>query len=102
MCGGPHADVTWDDGKLLVRRSHTCGSEVMESTKTGVDQVIDLDPEQIAVLRWHVDRLKAENERRARRSPRVAEVQAASELLFPAAPTTASRASNDNRAMTAL
>jgi hypothetical protein len=29
----------------------------MESTKTGRDQVIDLDPEQVAVLRWHVERL---------------------------------------------
>jgi hypothetical protein len=59
----------------------------MDTTKTGVDQVIDLDPEQLAVLRWHLDRLERENERRAKRSPQVAEVQAASDLLFPASPT---------------
>jgi integrase len=84
---GPNADVKWDDGKLLVRRSHTHRSEVMEATKTGIDQVIDLDPEQVSVLRWHVERLATENERRAKRSPHVADAQRASELLFPAAPT---------------
>jgi integrase len=84
---GPNADVKWDDGKLLVRRSHTKGPAAMESTKTGVDQVIDLDPEQLAVLRWHIERLEADNQRRAKRSPLAAEAQAKSDLLFPAAPT---------------
>jgi integrase len=84
---GSQADVKWDEGKLLVRRSHTRGSEVMEATKTGIDQVIDLDPEQLAVLRWHLDRLEQENIRREKRSPHVAEAQRASDLLFPAAPT---------------
>jgi integrase len=84
---GPNADVKWDEGKLLVRRSHTEKHEVMDSTKTGIDQIIDLDPEQLAVLRWHVDRMAAENERRAKRYPEIAAAQAASELLFPAAPT---------------
>jgi integrase len=84
---GPNADVKWDEGKLLVRRSHTRGSEVMDSTKTGVDQVIALAPEQLSVLRWHLDRLEAENVRREKRSPSVALVQRASDLLFPAAPT---------------
>lgn len=32
---GPNADIKWEDGKLLVRRSNTRGNEVMESTKTG-------------------------------------------------------------------
>ena len=84
---GPNADVKWDDSKLLVRRSHTEGQEAMDSTKTGVDLVLELDPEQLSVLRWHVDRLQRENERRAKRSPKIAAVHAESELLFPAAPT---------------
>jgi hypothetical protein len=84
---GPNADVKWDDGKLLVRRSHTKGNETMDSTKTDRDQVIHLDAEQLAVLRWHVDRLARENEKRAKRRPAAAAAQAASELLFPAAPT---------------
>lgn len=84
---GPQADVKWDGDKLLVRRSHTRGSEVMDATKTGVDQVIDLDPEQLVVLRWHVEMLEADNERRAKRSPHLAQAMNSSELLFPAPPT---------------
>jgi hypothetical protein len=88
---GPNADVKWDDGKLLIRRSHTRGAEIMDATKTGVDQILDLDPEQLAVLRWHVDQLEADNERRAKRSPHLAQAMAASELLFPAPPNKWSR-----------
>lgn len=84
---GPNADIKWGDGKLLVRWSHTRGNEVMESTKTSRDQIIDLDPEQIAVLRWHVERLEQGNKRRDRRAPDIATAQRGSELLFPAAPT---------------
>jgi hypothetical protein len=84
---GPNADIKWDDGKLLVRRSHTRRSEVMESTKTGKDQIIDLDSEQVAVLRWHVDRLERDNARRTKRTPRIAGPMNESDLLFPAAPT---------------
>jgi len=84
---GPQADVKWDEGKLLVRRSHTRGAEVMDCTKTGADQVLDLDQRQLEVLRWHCDRLDKENEKRARRSPDLAVAMGASELLFPAAPT---------------
>lgn len=84
---GPSADIKWDDGKLLVRRSQTRGNEVMEATKTGVDQILDLDPEQVSVMRWHLARLERENEQREKRSPHVAEIQRASDLLFPAAPT---------------
>ena len=83
---GPHADVKWDEERLLVRRSHTHRSEVMDATKTGRDQLIALDKRQIEVLRWHVSRLDQENERRARRSPENAEAMAASELLFPSEP----------------
>ncbi len=86
---GPHADVKWDDARLLIRRSHTRGTEAMESTKTGRDQVLDLDPEQLAVLRWHADRIDRHAEKLARKpqTAPMAEATRASELLFPAAPT---------------
>lgn len=84
---GPSADVKWETGELLVRRSHTRKQEVMDATKTDRDQVIALDPHQLEVLRWHVDRLERENERRAKRSPGNARAMATSELLFPAAPS---------------
>jgi hypothetical protein len=84
---GPNADIKWDTGELLVRRSHTRKSEVMEATKTDRDQVIALDPRQLEVLRWHVERLDEENRQRAKRYPHLAKAMAASELLFPAPPT---------------
>lgn len=84
---GTDSDIKWSEGKLLVRRSHTRGSEVMGSTKTGQDQIIDLDPEQISVLEWHVRRLEQQNIERAKRTPAAAAAQAASDLLFPASPT---------------
>lgn len=64
-------DVQWDAGAILVRRSHTLGKEVMETTKTGVRQRINLPPEAMAVLKWHVDSLLTTPE------------QQASDLLFP-------------------
>lgn len=84
---GESADVKWETCELLIRRSHTNGTEVMDATKTGRDQIIALDSRQLDVLRWHVDRLAQENERRARRSPHLGQAMADSELLFPAAPT---------------
>lgn len=84
---GPNADVKWDECKLLVRRSHTHKAEVMDATKTARDQVIALDERQLDVLRWHVERLEKENEKRAKRCAENAAAMAASELLFPAAPT---------------
>jgi hypothetical protein len=84
---GPNADIKWETGELLVRRSHTKGNEVMDATKTDRDQIIALDERQLEVLRWHVAFLDRENERRAKRSAQKARAMAASELLFPAAPT---------------
>lgn len=84
---GPSADVKWETGELLVRRSHTKGAEVMEATKIDRDQVLALDTRQLEALRWHVDRLARDNERRARRSPHLGQAMASSELLFPAPPT---------------
>jgi integrase len=67
---GATPDVLWDQGVLLVRRSHTIG-EVMETTKTGLRQRITLPPELMTVLRWHVDTQLLTTE------------QQASDLLFP-------------------
>ena len=52
---GTESDVVWDEGRLRVRRSHTVGDEVMRTTKQKQKYVIDLPPEAMAVLRWHVD-----------------------------------------------
>ena len=82
-----NADIKWGEGKLLVRRSHTHRDEVMDATKTGRDQVITLDARQTDVLRWHLDRIEADNVRREKRSPEIAEAIRASDLLFAAAPT---------------
>lgn len=85
---GPNADVKWDDRKILIRRSHTKGSEVMDATKTGTDLVLDVDQRLLEVLQWHCERLDSQNEQRTKRghTPQ-AEAMARSELLFPAAPT---------------
>ncbi len=54
---GPNADVLWEEGALLVRRSHTRRAEVMECSKTGLRQRIGLPPELIEILRAHLDAL---------------------------------------------
>jgi hypothetical protein len=66
---GPSADVDWNAGVLYVRRSHTLGREVMEATKTGRDQRINLPPRLLEILRAHVEGLTGR--------------AAASDLLFP-------------------
>lgn len=68
---GPTPDVRWDDGVILVRRSHTLGAKVMETTKTGLRQRITVPPELVDVLRWHVE------------TQLVTPEQQASDLLFP-------------------
>jgi integrase len=52
---GPHADVLWDELKLLIRQSNSRGTGVMVGTKTGGDEVISVPKELLAALRWHVD-----------------------------------------------
>jgi integrase len=69
---GSTPDVLWDQGVILVRRSHTLGSELMNTTKTGLRQRITVPRDVIEVLRWHVDTQLTTPE------------QKASELLFPA------------------
>jgi integrase len=54
---GPEADVLWEQGVVLVRRSHTRRDEVMEATKQKTRYRITLPDDLTAILRWHVDRL---------------------------------------------
>lgn len=51
---GESADVLWDKNQLLVRRSQTRGNEVMNTTKQRRRYRIDLPPEVMEVLRWHI------------------------------------------------
>jgi integrase len=69
---GEQADIKWDQGLLLVRRSRGIKGRVMEMAKTNHDQVIKLPDFVMSVLRWHVDKqlITRDMER--------------SELLFPA------------------
>lgn len=69
---GPSADIKWDEGVLLVRRSHTIGDEVMETTKTDLHQRLTLPREILNVLRWHVEEQLLPKKMRE------------SDLLFPA------------------
>ncbi len=69
---GATPDVLWDEGVVLVRRSHTIGDEFMNTTKTKLRQRITVPPEVMDVLRWHVATQLTTPE------------QKASELLFPA------------------
>jgi integrase len=69
---GPKADVLWDEHKLLVRRSHTLGDEVMNTTKQRVKYRIHLPEAAVDVLRWHVETQLETSEMKE------------SELLFPA------------------
>jgi integrase len=69
---GPNADLKWAEGVLLIRRSHTIGNEVMETTKTDLHQRLALPLEALDVLRWHVDAVLHPKKMRE------------SELLFPA------------------
>ena len=68
---GASSDVKWSEGVILVRRSHTL-DEVMETTKTGVRQQINVPPSVLSILRWHLE------------TQLLTEEQAASDLLFPA------------------
>ena len=68
---GPQADIKWPDGLLVIRRSHTIGAEVMETTKTDLHQRLALPRDMINVLRWHVDNMLLPTKMRM------------SDLLFP-------------------
>src|SRR5690606_13544955 len=47
---GEAADVLWDEGRLLIRRSQTLGEEVLQTTKQRTRYTIDLPKEAIEVL----------------------------------------------------
>ena len=68
---GPQADVLWNESVLLVRRSQTCGDEVMECTKQATRYRLTLPEELVDILRWHVEQLPEGSMRD-------------SDLLFPA------------------
>jgi integrase len=70
---GPAPDVRWDEGVILVRRSHSLGDEVMDTTKTKLRQRISVPPDVIEVLADHV------------KTQLTAPEQIGSDLLFPAA-----------------
>jgi len=67
---GPTPDVLWEEGVLLVRRSHTRREDVMETTKTKRHQRLELPLELVDILRWHVGQLQNDRMRE-------------SDLLFP-------------------
>jgi len=69
---GEQADIKWDQGLLLVRRSRGIKGRVMEMAKTNHDQVIKLPDFVMSVLRWHVDKQLVTRDMER------------SELLFPA------------------
>jgi hypothetical protein len=52
---GPNADIKWDEGVLLIRRSQTIGVQVMETTKTDLHQRLTLPKELLDVLKWHIN-----------------------------------------------
>jgi hypothetical protein len=51
---GPTPDVLWDERVILLRRSNSLGAEIMDETKTALDQEIPLPPVAIRILRQHV------------------------------------------------
>jgi hypothetical protein len=51
---GPECDVLWDEGALLLRRSNSRRDEIMDRTKTAIDQEIPLPAAAQEVLRDHV------------------------------------------------
>jgi integrase len=68
---GPHADVLWDQGRILIRRSQTCGDEVMQMTKQRTRYSIAVPKTVLDVLTWHIEQQL--------RTPE----QQDSDLLFP-------------------
>lgn len=69
---GPHADINWETGVLLTRRSHSRGQVVMDKTKTKTDGIIALPADVLAILADHAASIDAHGG-----------AMAESELLFP-------------------
>jgi hypothetical protein len=55
---GASPDVLWDEGVLLLRRSHSLGKEIMDQTKTARDQEIPLPKLVLSILREHAEALE--------------------------------------------
>jgi len=55
---GPTPDILWDEQRLLLRRSHSMGREVMDTTKTKRDKDLPLPDVVMRVLREHVASLE--------------------------------------------
>ncbi|MEI9948228.1 MAG: site-specific integrase [Pseudomonadota bacterium] len=68
---GPQADIKWDEGKILIRRSQTRGEEVMQMTKQRTRYSITVPKMVLDVLTWHIEQQL--------RTPE----QQDSDLLFP-------------------
>ena len=68
---GPQADIKWDEGRILIRRSQTRGDEVMQMTKQRTRYSITVPKTVLDVLTWHIEQQL--------RTPE----QQDSELLFP-------------------
>lgn len=51
---GAESDVLWDKAVVLLRRSNPAGDEIVDHTKTKLDQDIPLPPALMRVLRAHV------------------------------------------------
>jgi integrase len=55
---GPCADILWDEGSLLLRRSHSLGREIMDRTKNKHDLQLPLPPVVLDALREHIAALE--------------------------------------------
>ena len=51
---GDVTDLKWDERVILLRRSNTLGDEIMDETKTALDQEIPLPALAVRVLREHI------------------------------------------------
>ena len=51
---GPESDVLWSEGLVLLRRSNPAGDEIVDHTKTKLDQDIPLPGSLMRALRAHV------------------------------------------------
>jgi hypothetical protein len=81
---GPMKDYDKETGELILRRSHTRGSSVMDTTKNAEDVIVMLPEELRAILAWHeATFLVPCNVKGTDRPNLTASKRSASELLFP-------------------
>lgn len=85
--GGPVRDFDPDTRELVIRRSHTRGQIVMESSKNATDVTLVLPRELVEVIEWHIATFLVSDDP-AKRKPRITRAKmAASNLLFPSSKT---------------